>query len=84
MAEEKVSIETPLAIGSLTIFPVVQTYSFMRLNQAGLAFYGFKKPLAILVKNIGAQTRVILVTGEEVTLKQIVSQYPELGRIKEW
>ncbi len=71
-------IEAPVIVSGLSIMPVTQTLIFSRQNKVGISFFGFKRPLYVLIGNRELPIKAFTITGEAVSTEEIISDYPEL------
>jgi len=78
MEKKQVAIETPVSVSGLTIVPVTSTSTYSWQNKAGVSFFGLKQPLYILIKSPKWPVKVFSIEGEEVSLGEIESNYPEI------
>ena len=78
MEKKQVTIESPVTVAGLTITPVTGTSIYGWRNKKGLSFFGFKKPIYVLVSDQRSPVKVFAITGGETSVEQIVSEHPEL------
>ncbi|MFC1905251.1 hypothetical protein ACFLXL_00395 [Chloroflexota bacterium] len=76
MEKSTISLDSPLSIMGLTIIPVVRTsinYSFF----AGFSAFISKKPLALVFIS-PLERKAFRITGQELTLEQLLKECPEI------
>ena len=78
MEKKQVTIDNPTSISGLTLTSVTETLTYGWRNKGRPSFFGFKKPLYILISDGRAAIRAFTVTGKTTSLEQILSDYPEL------
>jgi hypothetical protein len=78
MEKKKIALAGPVNISGLTIFLVEQTAVYVWQKGRASSFFGFKKPLYILVSYPEMPTRAFTVAGDEISLDRISLKYPEL------
>jgi hypothetical protein len=78
MEKKYINIEEPVPAAGLTIRPVTQTILYGRQIKGRLTFFGLKKPLYILVIDPISAVRALTLTGEAISLEEIISAHPEL------
>ena len=77
MEKKEVAINDTLVISGLTIIPVVQvTVNYWSYNN-GASFFGVKEPVAVIVVS-DAGKRAFRLTGEEVSIEQLLEETSEL------
>jgi hypothetical protein len=78
MEKKKIELNAPVAISGITIVPVTETSMQVRQKDGKASYFGFKRPVYVLVLSPEAPARAFQVTGEETTVELIASEYPEL------
>ena len=82
MEKKEVAINNTIAIAGLTIIPVVHVSLNYWLHNSGASFFGIKEPVAVIVVSPAAK-RAFRLTGEEVSIDQLVEEASELKEILE-
>ena len=82
MEKKEVTINNPIAIAGLTIIPVVHVSLNCWLHNGGGSFFGIKEPFAVIVVSPAAK-RAFRITGEEVSIGQLVEEASQLREILE-
>jgi len=75
-----VSAGEHIAVGQVTIVPIVRTSAHCRRGGRGLVGFGSKDVLGVVVLSTEGQY-AISVSGEEVPLERFAEQVPELARL---
>ena len=82
MEKKEVGIENPVAVAGVTLIPVVEiSLNYWRSN-SGISFFGVKQPVSVVVVSPLAK-RAFRVTGEEVSLDQLIQEVPGIKEILE-
>jgi hypothetical protein len=76
MEEKKIVIDKAAAVAGLTITTVSQISVYLGSTAAGTAVMAVKQPLAMVTAS--PQKRAFRITGEEISLDELVEQYPGL------
>jgi uncharacterized spore protein YtfJ len=82
MERERVTIGDPVAIAGTTLIPVVKSSFKCQLACGGIFFSGIKQPISIVVAS-PAVKKAFDVTGEEISLNQLIQEAPSLAGILE-
>ena len=77
MEEKKIVVDKPVSIAGLTLIPVTQVSLGLWSVRVGKAFLAIKRPIAVVVISPQAK-RAFKMTGEEVTLEELVKEAPVL------
>ena len=83
MEKKQVAIENPVTISGSKITPVIQISLHCWQNKGRISFFGFKKPLYVLISQPGSPLKAFAVNGEAVSLESISLEYSELRDILE-
>ncbi len=77
MVKKEAAIDNAVFIDGLTIIPVVDvSLDYLVFNNCA-AVYGFKEPVAFIIIS-PAEKRAFRITGEEVSVEQLVKESPEI------
>ena len=82
MEKRKIVIGSPVTTMGLTLVPVVEVSLNYWSGKGGGSFFGFKKPVAVVVVSPSMES-VIRMTGEEVALDQFVKEFPDISETLE-
>jgi len=82
MEKKEVAINNPIAVAGLTIIPVVHVSLNYWLHNGGASFFGVKQPDAVIVVS-PAEKRAFRITGEEVSIDQLVEEATDIKEILE-
>ena len=77
METKEIKTERALSVSGVTLIPVVESGASGRGMDDVVFFTGFKRPLAI-VAIIGGRKKVYRITGEEITVEQLVKEFPSV------
>ena len=77
--EEKKEIITgsPVAVGGLTLIPIVETRRHYWRSRNSFSLFGSKQAVGIIVVT-PTLTKALKVNGEEVTLEEFEREFPDL------
>jgi uncharacterized spore protein YtfJ len=75
MEKEETIIDSPVAVGGVTLIPIAKiSLDYESINRAGF-FFGMKWPVAIVVISVSGK-RAFRMTGEEVSVQELVQELP--------
>ena len=77
MEKATVVIENPVALAGLTLVPVVRVVTHYWHAKGGRSWMSVKKPVAVILVS-PAVKRVLRVTGEEISLDELIREAPEI------
>jgi hypothetical protein len=77
MEKKKVSTENPISVNGLTLMPVVKTAIWGWGRRGNAAYAGYKRAV-IIVTVIQGIKKAYRTTGEEISLEELVKEYPEV------
>jgi uncharacterized spore protein YtfJ len=75
MEKQEVGIDNPVEVAGVTLLPVVKVSLNYWHAKGGISFFGVKQAVAVVVVHPTAK-RAFRVTGEEVTLDQLMQEFP--------
>jgi len=81
MENKEIIIERPVVIAGVTLIPVVKV-SMNCHSGEGISFFGFKQPISIVLASTSMK-RAFRMTGEEVTLEQLIQEVPDMQEVLE-
>ena len=82
MEKEEVSAGEPIAIGQVTLVPVIRTVAHCRRGGRGVVGFGTREVLGVVVLSPERQF-AISVSGEEVPVERFAKQAPEVAELLE-
>jgi len=82
MEKTEVGIESPVVVAGITLIPVVEVSLNYRDGHGGISFFGVRRPVAVVVVSPSAK-RAFRITGEEVSLDQLIVEVPGIKEILE-
>ena len=82
MEEKKVAADNPVSIAGVTLIPVIKVSLRYWSTKGGASFFGVKQPVAMVVVSQSAK-RAFWITGEEVSLEELIKEAPSLKEILE-
>ena len=82
MEKKEVVVESPVAVAGFTIIPVIQLLRNYWHAKGVTSFLGAKEPTAVIVVSPTAK-RAFRLTGEEVSIDQLVQEVPGIEEILE-
>ena len=77
MEKKEVAIGTPVTIAGLTLVPVVQVLLNYWHGRSGTSYFGTKQPMALVIVSPSAK-RAFRITGEEISVDQLLKEAPEI------
>ena len=82
MEDQEVGIDNPVEVAGVTLIPVVKvSLNYWHAN-GGISFLGVKQAVAVVVVHLTAK-RAFRITGEEVSLDQLMQEFPSTKEILE-
>jgi len=82
MERKEVTIDNPVAVAGVTLIPVAEISLNHWRNSSGISFFGVKQPASIVVVSPSAK-RAFRITGEEVSLDQLIQEVPGIKEMLE-
>ena len=82
MEKQEVEIGNPITVGGVTVIPVAKvSLNYWHSNRGG-SFFGVKQPVTIVVVSPSVR-RAFRISGEEVSLDQLIEEAPGIKNILE-
>jgi uncharacterized spore protein YtfJ len=82
MEKKKVIIGNPIAVGAVTLIPVAEVSLNHWCGNGSISFFGVKQPVRVIVVSPAAK-RAFRITGEEVSLDQLLQEAPGIREVLE-
>ena len=82
MEKQEVGIDNPVEVAGVTLIPVVKVSLNYWHAKGGILFFGVKQAVAVVVVHPTAK-RAFRITGEEVSLDQLMQEFPSTKEILE-
>jgi len=82
MEKQEVGIDNPVEVAGVTLIPVVKVSLNYWHAKGGISFLGMKQAVAVVVVDPTAK-RAFRITGEEVSLDQLMREFPSTKEILE-
>jgi len=76
--EKIVTVEGPFVIGGVTLVAVVRSLLKCKCSDKGIWLFGIKFPIALVVISDSSK-RAFRITGEEVSIDQLIEEFPEIN-----
>ena len=80
MEKKEVTIGKPVTVAGVTLIPVVEVSLNYWHGNGGASFFSVKQPVAVVVVSPLAK-RAFRITGEEVSLDQLIQEVPGMKEI---
>lgn len=80
MESKKITVGEPIMISGATIVPVITTSARCYRLNGSLSVFGSKQLRYIMLVK-GSATKAFRITGEEVTLEQLIEELPHLKAV---
>jgi len=81
MENNEIIIERPVVIAGVTIIPVTKVLMNCHSGER-ISFFGFKQPINVVLASTSMK-RAFRITGEEVTLEQLIQEVPDIVEVLE-
>jgi len=75
-----IDVGTPVKVAGVTIIPVSQISRDCWHPKKGIAFFGNKKPVSVVVIT-PEYKKAFRITGEEIDLAQLAGEIPEIAEV---
>lgn len=82
MEKKEIRIDNPVAVAGITLIPVTKVSLNYWSGNGGISFFGVKQPASVVVVSPSAK-RAFRITGEEVSLDQLIQEVPGIKEILE-
>ena len=82
MEKKKVAADNPVSVAGITLIPVIKVSLRYWSTKGGDSFFGVKQHVAMVVVSQSAK-RAFWITGEEVSLEELIKEAPSLKEILE-
>jgi len=80
MERKEVRLDNPVAFGGITLIPVTKVSLNCWRGKGGISFFGVKQPIGVVVVSPSAK-RAFRITGEEVSLDQLILEVPSIKEV---
>jgi uncharacterized spore protein YtfJ len=77
MEKKEVTVANPVAVGEATLIPVIEVSLNCARRNGGISLFGAKQPVAVVVVSASART-AFRITGEEVSIAQLIREFPNI------
>lgn len=77
MEKKEVVIDNPVVIAGVTLLPLARVSMNYWHSNGGISFFGSKQPVSLVVVTPSGK-RAFRITGEEISLEQLVRDFPGL------
>jgi uncharacterized spore protein YtfJ len=82
MEKKELIVDSPVAVAGLTLIPVAQVLLNYWHVSGGASFFGLKQPVAVILVSASAK-RAFRITGEEVSIDQLIQEAPGIKEMLE-
>ena len=82
MEKKEIVIENPVVIRGVTLVPIVKVLMNSGHGKGGTSVFAVKQPVAVIVV-FPSVKRAFRVTGEEVSIGQLVEEVPAIEEVLE-
>ena len=82
MEKEEVGIDNPVTVAGITLIPVTRVALNYWCGNSNISFFGIKQPVGVIVVSPSTK-RAFRITGEEVSLDQLISEVPVVEEVLE-
>jgi len=82
MEKKEVVIENPVAVAGITLVPVTQFSLNYWHGKHSLSCFGMKQPVGVVVVSPSTK-RVFRITGEEISLEELIIEAPGIKEVLE-
>ena len=82
MEKNEIVIENPVAVAGITLVPVTELSLNHWRGKHSLLCFGIKQPVGVVVISPSAK-RAFRITGEEISLKELITEAPGIKEVLE-
>ncbi len=82
MEKKEVAIGKPVAIAGATLIPIAEVSVNCWRGSGGISFFGAIQPGSVVVVSLSGK-RAFRITGEEVSLDQLIGEVPGIKEVLE-
>ncbi len=82
MEKKEVIIESPMTVAGITLIPVTELSLNYWRGKRGFSCFSVKQPVSLAVVSPSAK-RAFRITGEEVSLDQLITEAPAIKEVLE-
>jgi len=80
MEKKEIEIGSPLTVGGVTIIPMIKSSLNYWRYRASTSFFGIKQPVSVVVVS-ASEKKAFRITGEEVSLDQLIQEVPAVEKL---
>jgi len=80
--KKEVVVDNPVAVAGVTLIPVTRVSLNCQRGSHGISFFGVKRPVSVVIASPSAK-RAFRITGEEISLDQLVQEVPSIKEVVE-
>jgi len=80
MEKKEVVIENPVVVAGITLVPVTQFSLNYYYGKHRLSCFGMKQPVGVVVVSPSTK-RVFRITGEEISLEELITEAPGIKEV---
>ena len=80
MEKKEVTIGNPVVVAGVTLIPVTRVSLNYWCGNGGISSFGIKQPVSVVIVS-PSDKRAFSVTGEEVSLAQLIQDVPGVSEI---
>ena len=82
MEKNQVIVENPVIVAGVTLVPVTRVLSYHWRRKRSFSCFDIKQPVAVVVISPSAK-KAFRITGEEVSLDQLITEVPGIKEVVE-
>ena len=82
MEKKEVIVENPVTVAGVTLIPVTKVSLNHWCCKHGFSCFDIKQPVSVVVISLSAK-KAFRITGEEVSLDQLITEVPEIKEVIE-
>lgn len=82
MEKEETIIDSPLAVGAVTLIPIARISLDYEWSNRGVYFFGMKRPVAIVTISVSGK-RAFRMTGAEISVEELIQEVPGMKEMLE-
>jgi len=82
MEKKEVGIDSPVVVAGVTLIPVVKVSVNYRSCNGGISLFAVKQPVAVVLAS-PSEKRAFRITGEEVSLEELIQEVPSIEEVLE-
>jgi hypothetical protein len=82
MEKNKVMVENPVTVDGVTLVPITRVLSHHWCRKHSFSYFDIKQPVGVVVISPSGK-KAFRITGEEISLGQLITEFPGIKEVVE-